>query len=201
MHLRSMGIDTHQVRVCVFKGATYHRALSHASRMITEFQPDLIIFMVGICNLTSRNPVSKICTLRFPSAIAAADHVRTEIEACRHTVHTLAPKAVAIFAPITGVYLHRYNRGMRPVEDHEQQAIMNDSIRLTTNVIVLDHQQQTTTPPRANATIHRKRDPTTPMRHRYERLPDGCHLNSQTKVYWAHSIARCIKFNMEILHR
>lgn len=199
--LSAIGVDTHQVRVCVFKGATYHRALSLASRKIARFQPDLIIFMVGLCNLTSRNPVSKICNFRFASAVEASHHVRAEIETCMDTVHKLAPAARALFSPITGIDFDRYNGGFQPMEDHLQQAIMNESIRLTTEVIVRHHQGQGSTPPWENSTIHRKRDPRTPMRHRYERLPDGCHLSTQTKLHWAHAIARCISFNMEILHR
>lgn len=196
-----MGIDGTKVRVLVFKGATYHRALSLASSAISDLQPDLILFMVGICNLTTLHPISRICMLRYHSVQEAVGNIHDAIQDIIRDTHEICPGANAVFAPLTGIDLHRYNRGNNAEGDRMGQRQLNDMIQGSTEVIVQANQQQGLTPPWVNTVVHRKRDPHTPMRHRYDRLSDGCHLTMQTKIHWAHAIARCISFNLDIRGR
>lgn len=197
--LHAMGMRNDRVRVKVFKGTTYGRALNLAEEEIVQFQPDIIMFLVGICHITSRCPRSRICRFAHGSVPEAVKVVEDQLYQVVQCAKKLIPGAKLVFAPIVGVDLDKYNRGENAEQDSLTQGMLNHCVLRVNDIIVKLNRSQGSSPPWVDSTIHRKRGMNSMVKFRYDRLVDGCHLDDATKDYWAHSIARSITFNMGVI--
>lgn len=197
--LEALGIRPGLVRVKVYKGATYHRALSLAETEITAFQPDVLMFLVGVCHITSRCPRTHICRFAHGSVPEAVRALEDNLYEVVQYAKAVIPTARLVFAPIIGIDLDKYNGGLNAEQDRQTQGLLNHCVLRVNDVIVRLNRAHGSSPPWVERTVHRKRDKNCQVKHRYDRLVDGCHLDDSTKDHWAHSIARSIGFNMALV--
>lgn len=199
--LEALGIRTDRIIVKVYNGATYQCALNLAEDEIIAFQPDIVMFHVGLCLITSRCPRTRMCRFAHGSVPEAVKVLEDSLYQVVQSTKALIPVAQLVFAPIVGVDLHKYNRGENAELDSLTQGLLNHCVLRVNDVIIRMNRSQGSSPPWVERTVHCKRNKNCVVKHRYDRLVDGCHLDETTKDHWAHSVARSIAFNMAIVQK
>ena len=196
--------DIGHTRVECHPGAGMIQAVTRSLPAIRHGSPDLIIIMVGICDITFRDPHSKVTTIRY----------RTETEITQHTTiaargaHELLrseTKATISFATITGLDLSDYNnrdRRRMTRQDYEDycnntkatdpdQGTLNAAIVATNRQLVALNTQNSTPTTWTAGAVHAYFNHA--HHHYYRRLYDGCHAHTETTRDWAKRIAKTIR--------
>ena len=195
-------IDT--VQIVQYGGAGSVRATMRALPTIKGTPPDLVILMVGICDITQRNKVTKITTLKEFDSETLLNGALVAIRSAVNILRENKCSKISI-ATVSGVDLADYNnkgrRHMTPVqyEDHlrlskqvdPHQELMDTTIvRLNKEIVAINRQARCPTTWAANAVhIYFKKA----YHHYYKHLQDGCHATTRTKQYWANQVARTVR--------
>ena len=187
--------QTGNIKVKSFKGAGYCIATTKAKKTIESFKPNLIIMLVGICDITIRDPRTKITTLRNKSVQGTIEHVLQQARASLTMLKQMGVKHIS-YATITGIELSTYNLNKRqediqPREGSElqrQQLIINKAI-IEVNRKIVEINTELCTPTTWTAGyVHRyfRRK----YHHYYRRLEDGCHPTPEAAKYWVVQIVK-----------
>ena len=196
--------DTDETKVMSKPGATILRAVQVACNTITYYQPDLIIIIAGICNITKKDRVTKTISLQHNTTDKIVTSVMDDIVEARREIEKISGAWIS-FATITGADLTDINnKNRRNMTDkeyrtyvdtvkttHPDQNILNNALyKLNREITAHNNLHHTPTTWMAEV-VH----PYLRGTHRsyYTRLADGCHPTGNTRKRWAHQIARTIK--------
>lgn len=196
--------DIGETKVVVNPGATILNAVQTARGTITTFQPDLIVVIAGICNITKRNRNTRMISLKHNNVDGIITEVMDEVVKARAEIERTSGAWIS-FATVTGTDL-------TDVNNHGRRTMTDAEYRTYVNTVKIPHPDQGTLDNAlfelnrritAHNNIHHT--PTTWMaevvhpylrgQHRsyYTRLRDGCHPTPNTRTRWAHQIARTVR--------
>ena len=190
--------------VCSHPGAGYRTAISKSISTIISKDPELIIVMAGICDVTSRNPQSKATSLIHHTEREITEHVMTAAYEANNTIKAIS-RAKVSFATVTGIDLSDYNNVTRRHMSHQEyedycatnkrahpdQELLDTAI-LTINrkIIELNIKNNSPTTWTASAVHSYFKNS---HHHYYRRLRDGCHAHPRTARDWAKFIIKTIR--------
>ena len=194
-------------RVLTYRGAGYEMAAIRAYPVISVIKPDLVVVLVGICDLTRRDRVTKITSLRHSTLTENVEHVMEGARSAYDLLRSLGDHLVS-FATITGLDLTDYNCPARKHMSefdymnyckekvtHPQQCLLNDSVLEINRRLTALNKASATPTVWAVGVVHSYFKNT--HHHYYSRLADGCHFDQATKGRW---VAQIIKSTNRILH-
>lgn len=192
-----------QVTVLSYSGQGFHGALTRALPTLWATQPDLVILMLGICDLTTRNKTTRVTTLRHTNL---QDIIKGVIVSARLAVARLQTSfdCHISLATLTGVDLTDYNFPHRKFMTQSEYNTYCSEIKTAhpnqdlLNQAVVEINRQLTEINKSNSTptawtgslvhsYYKKRH-----HHYYKRLYDGCHPDLTTKKAWAHQLCKSI---------
>ena len=196
--------NTGHIQIHVHPGAGITKTVNAAINTIVEYQPDLVVIMAGICDITKRDRQTKKISLRFSDVNSMEESVMAAVCTAYGTIRDKIKTLVSI-STITGLDLTDSNNRLRRHMDQEEylrytkerKEVHPDQSKLN-NVITRLNKKMTAfnqangTPTTWTAEIVH---PCLRRRHRfyYWRLSDGCHPTPNTRRRWAHQLARTIK--------
>ena len=201
-------IDIGEVQVLQHRGAGYGKAIRDSLTIIDRRNPDLVILMVGICDITTRDRSTKLTSIRNTNQDKLTNNVILALNQAVKELREHGCKLISI-ATIAGIELADYNNPDRRYMNPEQY----EEYRRTTKTTDPNQEQIDTTILLLNkkiVSINRlSASPTTwiasavhayfkgAYHHYYKHLQDGCHATQRTKQYWANQIVRTIKIIMK----
>ena len=187
--------QTGTIKVKSFKGAGYCTAVRKAKKTIESFKPNLIIMLVGICDITVRDPGTKKTTLRNKTVQDTTEHVLQEARDSLDMLKQMGANQIS-YATITGIDLVTYNmnnkkQDRQPGDDNEwqrHQLTMNQAILQVNRKIVEINTEMHTPTTWTAGYVHRyfRRK----YHHYYRRLEDGCHPTHEAAKYWVTQILK-----------
>ena len=195
---------TGHVQIHSRPGAGVANSVQSAMEDIVKFQPNLIVVMAGICDITRRDRQTKTISLRYAEIDRMVEAVMEGVRSAYKTIE-LKVSARVSFATVTGLDLaDSNNKQIRNMNQEEylryakdQKKTHPDQYKLNTAVTQLNRKitafnQANGTPTTWTAEIVH---PCLRGRHRayYWRLSDGCHPTHNTRRRWARQIARTIE--------
>ena len=205
-HILTSMNTAEKYRVLTYRGSGFELAALRAVPVIKSIKPDLVIIFVGICDLTTRNKVTRLTRIKHP---AVADNVKTVIEAAKASytlLHSLGSHQIS-FATLTGIDLADYNHpGRKSMSEqeykaycihkimHKDQKILNDSLLEINRQLTVINKHTATPTTWTGGVVHSYFKNT--HHHHYNRLVDGCHPDEATKTKWA---AQLVKSTNRIL--
>lgn len=167
------------------------------SELLIKSNPWTQIYcLAGICDLTSKNKVSHIVSIRNHNS----DHLVRDYCSTLHQAHLriiqlspLADKLKCIFCPIPGLNFATYNKRHHP-EDAENQGILNEAIvKLNAEVVNFNKLHNNFTP-WISRSVHRRHRQT--FTNYYDKLAsDGCHLSPRLRQHWAETLHEAVVNN------
>ena len=196
--------DIGQTRVESHPGADLERAVRRSLPTIIRDDPCLIIIMAGICNITYRNPRTRVTSLAYHTEAEIAHHALAAAMKAQELIRN-SSRAEISFATITGIDLSDYNsaarKHMTPAEyeehclttkiiDPDQDLLNTTILSINRKLVALNSQNGTPTTWTAG-TVHPYHN--NAHHHNYRRLRDGCHAHTDTKRDWAKRIAKTIR--------
>ena len=95
--------------VMVHRGAGMVRAVEGSRRVVTEFRPDLVIVIAGICDVTLRDRHNKYTRLRYMDIDRAVEYATEQAKKAIVLLRELGVDYISLATP-TGVDLSRYNK-------------------------------------------------------------------------------------------
>lgn len=190
--------------VLTHRGAGYELATIKSLTKIIEVKPKVIIVLVGICDLTLRNKITKQTTLRYNTVAENVEHVINAAKSSYDLLKTAGDSKIS-YATITGIDIADYNCAERRHMDtaqykhycthtktpHPDQNILNLAVLQINREITAINKTNNTPTSWVGGVVHayfKNRN-----HHQYIRLFDGCHLNENTKKAWAAQINKSIK--------
>ena len=193
-----------RIRVDSHPGAGYQQAVSDSLKSINNTEPDLIVVMAGICNITYRSPRTKVTTVRFHTEAEIVEHALAAANEAQRAIKERTGARVS-FATITGIDLTDYNNRSRSrMNEHEYnqycaetkvadpyQDMLNAAVMaINRGLVEINIKEGTQTTWTAGA-VHSYFKNT--HHHYYRRLRDGCHPHPATARDWAKRIVKTIR--------
>lgn len=197
--------DAHgEVTVLAHPGSGYEMAVIKSLTSIREIKPDLVIVVVGICDLTTRNKVTKYTGLRYSTVAANVDHVISSAKSSFELLRNMGTFKIS-YATMTGLDIEDYNYPQRrQMNDDEyryycsklkpsnpDQLLLNASVLEVNRQLMAINKCSGTQTTWVGGIVHAYFKHTN--HHHYIRLIDGCHLNENTKRAWALQLGKSIK--------
>lgn len=110
-HLRTYldEIPLNNVGVYYFYGARLTEIVLRAMEYIYRFRPKLVIFLGGINDTTSMNPISRKIQPRFRNHPEMCEHFTEIIKSAQLLLHNAFPEMTVVFGGVIGADLRRYN--------------------------------------------------------------------------------------------
>ena len=196
--------DLATMQILQSRGAGCVRATLSAVPFIVKTPPDLVILMAGICDITTRNKITKLTTIKELSQEVLLQGALTAIESAITILIKHNCMRISI-ATVTGIELADYNnkerRLMTPVQydqhmqttkqfDVHQEIIDTVIVQLNKEIVAINRRARSPTTWTANAvhTYFKKA-----YHHYYKHLQDGCHATTRTKQYWANQVSRTVQ--------
>ena len=196
--------DIGNIHVSVNPGSGLTRSAERTKQWIVNNKPDLIIIMSGICDITSKDNISKTIRLKYNTVAEVTETVMRSIRQTYDLIQHIGEFTVS-FSTITGLELADTN-------NKDRRKMTDNEYRHHSTHTKLTHPQQKTLDEavieinrRITAFNETNNTPTTWMaeivhpylrgrhRHYYSRLADGCHPSNNTRRRWAHQIVRTIR--------
>ena len=190
--------------VTTHPGAGLIRATNASYNTMRATQPDIVIIMAGICDVTQKDPVTKEISPRYTDLDTAIDGIMGSIRQAHQDISKWGPPNVS-FATLTGVDLTDVNNKERrhmseseyhqycadAKEIHPGQCLLNETILATNRAIIAFNESNRMPTTWLSEVIH----PLSRGRHRfyYGHLRDGCHPTETTSKRWATQIIRAIR--------
>ena len=168
-----------------------------AIRLSRAIPPDLILMFGGVCDITRRNPVTKITSLRWEDPQVIYDNYVTSMETVYYLIRNAPATAhcKVVFVPVVGVDLNRWNH-IKSEYFHPQQKALNEVIvkvnRYLTEFNTRNHMLTPWILNTCHELVGRKR-----WSHHYKGLDDGCHFDIDTLQLVADEFHRILKLNRD----
>lgn len=183
-------------RVLTYSGAGIYDAVHRAANTIKYEKWSQIYLLAGICSITIKDRVSKIVSLREENPVTSMCHLKLEVTHSLDFVSLLTGEhnVKCVMAPITGIDLRTYNKGLtisRVNSIDAQQVILNDLITEFNKYIVSVNKANNVVTPWVSRFVHKRtRDN---MSHLYHNLAgDGCHLTDDLRGLWADALSTAV---------
>ena len=192
------------VTILVHGGAGYELAALRSLPVIKKQNPQLIIIMTGICDLTWRNRKTKQTGLRHSTVDTNTNHVIQSANTALEIIRSAVVTKVSL-ATITGIDLADYNNParksmdteqyrqhcMKAKQQHRDQMVLNMSILEINRRLIALNKSSATPTVWLGGVVHAYFG--NKHHHYYIRLHDGCHPNDNTKRAWVRQISKYIK--------
>lgn len=200
---RKHGVDD-EIQVMFHPGNGYEMVALKSLKQITQTKPKLIVIMAGICDLTYKNRMNKITTLRHSTVRENTEHVINAARSSHDLLKSVSTAKIA-YATLTGIDIADYNHPPRKHMTSNEYRTYNSSTKVThemqhtLNSSVIEINRQLTALNKTNSVptiwtggvVHNYSSHK--HYHYYIRLTDGCHADDQTKAEWAVHILKAIK--------
>lgn len=209
---RGAGLQQHLDRLDIIGGTTvlthsgagYEMAAIKSLSKIVETKPQIVIMLVGVCDLTCRNKSTKYTSLRYHTMEENVNHVINSAKSSYDLLKATGEFSLS-YATITGIDLADYNYPARKYMDtiqykqyttttkthHPDQQTLNMSVLQINREITAINKKNNVPTTWVGGIVHAYFKNTN--HHQYIRLYDGCHLNDNTKEAWAAQIGKSIK--------
>lgn len=176
-------LDNEDILVSAHSGATLFQLASRAVDIINKHQPDIILLMGGINNLTILNRQTRRVSLISTSRGTLISHLIQKINEAKAVILGAHPNIKLIVGGIAGLSLNTYNRipGESP-----HQWLIDDSITAVNTYIRQMNRDADVPNPRLVSKIHTWRRGR--RKHVYKRLYDGLHPGDLVLSSWARQI-------------
>lgn len=167
-------IDDENILVSFHSGANLSRVAIEAVNIIRRFNPNTIVLMAGINDITRLNRRTRKISLFSSSRSVIIHHLISCINQAKYYIHSHFPNVNNIIGRIIGVSINTYNRvrGISPV-----QWVVDDVITAVNSYI-----RQLNTDSGLPHPRHGLR------KHIYSRLRDGLHPGNLTLESWAYQL-------------
>ena len=183
------------MKILICAGAGYCRASRKAKTVISQFQPTLIIMLLGICEITTRDQRTKYTQLKMNSVQDIVEHVIHQARVSLGMIRQYGYQQIS-YATITGLDLQKYNMCAIRRNPHlkdlrgsqQQQALLNQAIIEVNRKIVQLNSELLIPTTWTAGYIHRyfRRK----HHNYYQRLNDGCHPTQEAACYWMAQIQK-----------
>ena len=185
------------------KGAGYELAVIKSLNAIKSLRPDLIIIMAGICDLTWRDKITKITSIRYKNSEETVQHVVDAAKAAHDLLRATNDYKIS-FATLTGIDLADYNHPPRKnmtsdeyktytinqKQPHEDQNTLNKAIiEINRQLTSINQANGVPTAWTAGVVHNYFRGK---YHHYYVKLVDGCHADDRTKIEWAKRLTKAL---------
>ena len=203
-HIIAKNIETDNVTVSVHRGAGLQQAARRALPTFRTLNPEIVIIMAGICNITEKNKRTSEIHLRHRTVTDTVIAVMDSVRAAHNIIREQDQKCTVSIATIPGLDLSDYNNKRRKYmtdeeyrkycktskTPHPDQETLNEAI-LEINRRITRYNENNRIPTTWIAgiihPIYRRKH-----HHHYARLQDGCHGTTKTRIHWAKQITRTI---------
>lgn len=179
-------LDTDEIQVKYFKGCGLIDLVELADIYILNLKPTCVLFIAGVCDMTTRNRGTKNIALKFTTYGQLTDHMIGVFPEARMRTGHRYPNLRVGFGGLCGFEINRYNRwpGVSPY-----QRIIDDVVDSLNYVIMNNNIQHQIVHPTLTRKIHR-RSWKCGFRNQYRLLYDGVHLSRIVNEDWAKNIYR-----------
>lgn len=176
-------VDDESILVSHHSGATLYDVATHAINIVRRFQPDLILLIAGINDMTVLNRRNRQVRLISNSRAAIINYLIHRINLAKSMILSACPYVKVAVGGILGIDLNTYNRrhGTSPY-----QHIVDDSITAINAYIRQMNHDAGLPHPRLTTKVHTWRRGR--RRNAYSRLRDGLHPNNLILESWARQI-------------
>lgn len=174
------------ILIKAFSGATLGSIISLAEPIIYRYQPKVILFIGGTCDLTIMNRETRQVSLRYNSIGDLLEHMIGVFRDARATVLQKFPNIKVAFGGVCGIDIDRYN-GLPTF--NQLQPVIDDTVHLLNFHIKTDNIQHGLVHPTLTSRVHIVRS-RKPRRNQYRLLCDGIHLSENLYMDWAKNIVR-----------
>lgn len=176
-------VDDENILISFHSGATLTDVAAHAINIIGRHQPDLILLLAGINDITMLNRTTRQVALISTSRGVIIDHLIRRINLAKSMILSQYPHVKVAIGGILGIDLNTYNRrhGTSPLQHIVDDVItaINAYIRQVNHDAGLPH-------PRLTTKLHTWRRGR--RRNSYSRLRDGLHPNNLILESWARQL-------------
>ena len=187
--------QTKEIHIVTYKGAGYCDAIHRAKTIIQDYNPAIIIMLLGICDMTKRDSRTKITDLQTNTAQQIVENVMKQARKSLALLGQMGDYHVS-YATVTGIDLFEYNRRAKYLGAHtgdkdsikRQQLILNQAVLETNRKIVelnTELNQPTTWTAGYVHRYFRKKH-----HYYYNRLSDGCHPTQEAARYWVTQVIK-----------
>lgn len=191
--------------VTTHRGAGIIKAIEQSQEIIAKIKPNIIILMVGICDITTKDPRTKLIQLKSNTTKETTEALTTTLQSGYMKLKTQSPRSTISIATIPGLDISDCNnqrrRHMTESEyrqytktrkiTHPSQRSLDEAItEINRRITALNEKNEAPTTWIAG-TIHphyRKK-----RHNHYDRLLDGCHATKVTRTKWAQLIEKTIR--------
>lgn len=178
-------LDHDNILVSTNSGAKLYQLATRALDIISRHQPDVILLMGGINNLTILDRHTRRVSLISTSRGVMINHLIHKINEAKALIMCAYPNIKLIIGGIAGMCINTYNR-LPGVATN--QWLLDDTITAINAYIRQLNRDSGVPHPRLTSKIHTWRHGR--RRHVYKRLYDGLHPGDLILLSWARQIKR-----------
>ena len=163
----------------VFDGATIQDLAKEAEYYAQNAPFDLIFIVGGICNITTKDKLTKMISFDWTDAVSLASHLISTMEKAEEFLYQNYPASTFIFCPIPGANL---NNVLKKQADLEQD-ILNEAIWIYNEELFQRNIHKNVYAPNFADPVHRMINGV--RRNFLQHLgKDGIHLSEDLKKKW-----------------
>lgn len=199
---RHLDIELSEILSCEFRivtcgGASLLNSIERSKSHIMNDNWSQIYCLAGLCGLTHKNRTTRMVSLCSNDPEATAQIYDQALILAEKRIRRIlkTQNCKIIFATLTGMSLKTYNHVFDANDLHDDQVILNDTIKLVNRSIVRYNESNSVATPWMTRLVHRRHR--NMFMHSYHRLQsDGCHLSAEIRASWAKALKRAIINNM-----
>lgn len=184
----------YDIRVLVSPGKGLVAAVCEAESKLFWWQPDQVIIVAGVCDITKKDKYTHKVELRETNQLLALSLYKFHMESIRKSLTTKLGNdgCKVVFGELVGINIAGYNGTSYP---DPQQDLLNTIVEGVNMEVVAQNTSQDLVTPWTARTIHRNRRDGKKV-HRYHKLSfDGVHLTQELREVWAREILQSIYKN------
>lgn len=180
-----------------YPGATIMDTIRKSQCLLMENSWSQIYCLAGICNLTVKDHVSRVVSIRNHDIGHLVNDYCHNLHEAHSEILRQCPQAdypKCIFCPVTGLNFSAYNKRSLHSDDSQNQMILNEAVsQINTEITKFNNLHKYFTPWTSRAVHRRHRKSFT---NNYEKLAiDGCHLSPSVRLHWADSLYEAVVKN------
>lgn len=176
-------VDNEEILISFHSGAKLYDVAQEAIRIIPRFNPDIIVLMAGINDMTVLDRQTRQVHLKSTSRSYLIHHLIKEINQAKSAILAMFPNVIVTIGGIMGLEVNTYNRrcGTSP-----WQFVVDDTIIAVNSYIRQVNRDSGIPHPRLTSKIHVWKRGI--RRCLYQRLYDGLHPNDLVLRAWARQL-------------
>ena len=180
------------IRIEPHSGATLTTLIPPTLAFLSERHYDVLVIMAGVNDLSHIHWIDETTTRISPKyyevgnlveqLIAKYEHFKNTVQATHGTVKVL-------FAELIGLSFEQWNES--PGDYPAEQKVINRAVELINQILWKMNKETGYPGPHLQNSVHELKKGR--RRHKYKRIPDGLHADTDTAKVWAHLIAKNAK--------